>query len=214
MVFYSPNYAKKARHEREKAIDKARKLIKFNKNGKLPTKGSYKYIVSSHYDEETGERIKFDDYYSIDIDRIKEEMKYDGYYAIVTGELYMKDNDILEAYRGLWRIEESFKITKSELKTRPVYLSKIEHIKAHFLICFIALLLLRLVEKEIGGKYSTMALINAMNGITGTYLDENYYMFDYYNEIVKDLGSMVDIDFSKRFITLGEIKRIIAKVKK
>lgn len=214
LVFYSHDYAKRARCERAKAVEKAKKLIKNSGNGKLPAKGSFKYIVSTPCDIETGELFECVDYYSIDEEKIKEEEKFDGYYAIVTSELDMPDRKILDIYRGLWRIEESFKITKSELKTRPVYVSTREHIEAHFLICFVALLLLRLLEIQTGHKYSVKTLINEMKNITGTYLDENYYMFDYFNEIVEDLGNVAGIDFSKRFMTLGEIKKIIAETKK
>jgi transposase len=214
VVFYSPDYAKRAEYERAKAVEKAKKLIKSSGNGKLPAKGSFKYIVSTPYDGETGEAYECVDYYSIDEDKIKEEMKYDGYYAIVTSELDLPNQEILDIYRGLWKIEESFKITKSELKTRPVYLSTKEHIEAHFLICFVSLLLLRLLEIKTKHKYSTKTLINEMKNITGTYVDENYYMFDYFNEIVKDLGDVVGIDFSRRFMTLGEIKKILAQTKK
>jgi len=126
----------------------------------------------------------------------------------------MPDHKVLDVYRGLWKIEESFKITKSELKTRPVYVSTKEHIEAHFLICFVSLLLLRLLEINTEHKYSAKTLINEMKKITGTYVDKNYYMFDYFNEIVEDLGNVVNIDFSKRFMTLGEIKKILVQTKK
>ena len=63
---------------------------------------------------------------------------------IVTSELDKTDEEIIDIYRQLWRIEETFKITKSELEARPVYVSRKEHIEAHFLICFIALVLVRL----------------------------------------------------------------------
>ena len=163
--------------------------------------------------KETGEIYEYDDVYFIDEERIKEEEKFDGYYAIVTSELEMPNQEILNAYRNLWRIKESFKITKSELKTRPVYLSKKEHIEAHFLTCFVSLLLLRLIQINTNEKYSTKTLINEMRNIIGTYVDKNYYMFDYYNEVVEDLGKTVGIDFSKRFMTLGEIKKIISQTK-
>lgn len=214
VVFYSPDYAKKAHYEREKAIEKARKLILSAKNGKLPSKGAHKYIISTPCDKETGELYELSDYHFVDEEKIKEEEKYDGYYAIVTSELKMPNNEILDAYRNLWKIEETFKITKSELKTRPVYLSKKGHIEAHFLTCFVSLLLLRLLQISTGQKYSAKTLVNEMKNITGTYVDKNYYMFDYFNEIVEDLGKVTDIDFSKRFITLGEIKKIISHTKK
>lgn len=141
-------------------------------------------------------------------------MKFDGYYAIITSELNMSDSDILELYRGLWKIEESFKITKSELKSRPIHVSTEDHIETHFLTCFFALLLIRLVEIKTEHKHSTKKLIDEMKSITGTYLDENYYMLDHYNDIVEDLGNAAGIDFTKRFMTLGEIKKILAQTKK
>ena len=214
VVFYSPDYARRARYDREKAIEKAKKTIQTNNRGKLPTKGSLRYITSTPYDSETGELYECQDYHAIDIEKIKEEEKFDGYYAIVTSELDMPDNEILDAYRGLWRIEESFKITKSELKTRPVYVSTKEHIEAHFLTCFVSLLLIRLLEMSTEHKYSTKTLVNEMRNITGTYMDENYYMFDHFNEVVEDLGHVIGVDFSKRFMSLREIKEIIAQTKK
>ncbi len=214
VVFFSPDYAKRARYEREKAIEKAENFIQNNKNGKIPAKCALKYIISTSCDRETGEVYECIDCNFIDEERIKEEEKFDGYYAIVTSELDMPDGKILDIYRGLWRIEESFKITKSELKARPVYVSTKEHIEAHFLICFVSLLLLRLLEINTDRRYSTKTLICEMSNITGTYMDKNYYMFDYFNEIVEELGKVVSIDFSKRFMTLGEIKKIIAQTKR
>ena len=213
VVFYSPDYAKRARYEREKAIEKAKKLIRNNKNGKLPTKGAQKYILSIPYDKKTGEIYELSDNHFVDLKKISEEEKYDGYYAIVTSELKMPNHEILDAYRNLWKIEETFKITKSALKTRPVYLSKKDHIEAHFLTCFVSLLLLRLLQIGTKQKYSTKTLVNTMKNITGTYVDKNYYMFDYFNEIVADLGKVTGIDFPKRFMTLGEIKKIISHTK-
>ena len=148
VAFYSPDYAKRSKYEREKAIEKAKKFVYGTKNAKLPLKGSYKYIVSTPVDKETGELYEAADVHLLDEERIKEEEKYDGYYVIVTSELDMPNTEILDAYRNLWKIEETFKITKSELKTRPVYLSKKEHIEAHFLTCFISLLLVRLLQNR------------------------------------------------------------------
>lgn len=215
VAFYSPDYDKRSKHEREKAVEKARKLIEKSKNGKLPAKGAQKYIASTLCNKETGEiHDELSDYHFVDGEKIAEEEKYDGYYVIVTSELKMPNNEILDAYRNLWKIEETFKITKSELKTRPVYLSLKEHIEAHFLTCFVSLLLLRLLEKQTDHKYSTKVLVNEMNNISGTYLAENYYMFDRNSTIVRDLGDLVGVDFTKRFMTVGEIKNILAKMKK
>lgn len=215
VAFYSPDYDKRSKHEREKAVEKAKKLIEKSKNGKLPAKGAQKYIVSTPCDKKTGEvHTELSEHHFVDREKISEEEKYDGYYVIVTSELKMPNSEILDAYRNLWKIEETFKITKSELKTRPVYLSLKEHIEAHFLTCFVSLLLLRLIEKQTDHRYSTKELVNELNNISGTYLAENYYMFDRNSAIVQDLGDLVGVDFTRRFMTLGEIKNILAKMKK
>jgi transposase len=215
VAFYSPDYDKRSKYEREKAIRKAEKLISYSKSGKISSNGAAKYIESIPCDKKTGEIYdESSNAHFINEDKIAEEEKYDGYYLIVTSELKMSNEDILNAYRGLWKIEETFKITKSELETRPVHVSLREHIEGHFLTCFVSLLLLRLIENQVGHKYSTRKLINAMKNISGTYVDKNYYMFDYYEEIVGELGKATGIDFSKRFMTLGEIKSIVAGVKK
>jgi transposase len=214
VVFYSPDFAKRVGHEREKAIEKAKKLMSKSKNGKLPENGAAKYIKTQPIDKKTGEIFELSEAHWIDSDKIAEECKYDGYYAIVTSELNMPNEEILDAYRSLWKIEESFKITKTELKTRPINVSTRDHIEAHFLTCFIALLLIRLLQLSTDNKYSTKVLVNELNNITGTYLDKNYYMFDYYSDIVKEFEVITGNDFSKRFITLRDIKKIIANVKR
>ena len=71
----------------------------------------------------------------------REEEKFDGYYALVTSEWEKGDKEIVEIYHGLWRIEEAFKVTKSDLEASPVYVSRHDHIQAHFLICFVALVM-------------------------------------------------------------------------
>jgi len=215
IVFYSPDYAKKARAERAFVIEKAKMLVKnpgtFNR---ATSYGSAKYIKNLVYDNKTGEILTTGHQPILNWEKIEEEEKYDGYYALVTSELDMLDSDVIDTYRGLWRIEESFRITKSDLETRPVYVSREDHIEAHFLTCFTALLILRLLEFRIERKYSSATIINELSQITGTYLTENYYMFDHFNSMVKTIGESVGIDFSKRFMSLGEVKKIIAGTKK
>lgn len=212
VVFYSDKYARKARKDRQKVLDKAKKLIGLKK-GKLD-KGAYKYIKDEYLDKETGEILKKDDYLYIDEERILEEEKYDGYYLIVSSELKMPDKEIIERYRGLWKIEESFKITKSQLKSRPVYVRKKDHIEAHFFICFLALIFIRLLEKETDFKYSVSTLINSIKNLSVTYLDENYYMLDYIDDVSKSFGKILNIDITKRFWRQSDIKNLIANSKK
>ena len=85
---------------------------------------------------------------------------------IVTSELDKTDEEIIDIYRQLWRIEETFKITKSELEARPVYVSRKEHIEAHFLICFIALVLVRLLQERLGKAFKNV-IVAIFKKITG-----------------------------------------------
>ena len=145
---------------------------------------------------------------------IAEEEKYDGYYAIVTSEYNLSDRQVLDIYRGLWKIEEFFRITKSDLETRPVYLQNLEHIQAHFLICFVTLVLARLLEYRLGRKYGVSAILESLRKCECSLIKQNVYLLDYYNEILNSIGELLDIDFSKRYRTLGEIKKALGNVKK
>ena len=106
------------------------------------------------------------------------------------------------AYHNLWRIEESFKVTKSELEARPVYVWTRAHIEAHFLICFVALTIARILELKVDRKYSIGKLLDSLSKAQCTLLQQNYYLFDYYDEVLKDIGDVSGIDFSTRIIFL------------
>lgn len=177
--------------------------------------GAAKYIKNIAFDKKTGE-IYTDTDHSLELDRklIAEEEMYDGYYAIVTSEYDLTDERIIEIYRGLWKIEESFRITKSDLETRPVYLQKLEHIQAHFLICFVSLVIARLLEYRLNRKYGVTQILESLRRCECSLLEQNLYLFDYYDEILQDVGELFGIDFSKKYRTLGEIKKVIGKVKK
>ena len=149
-----------------------------------------------------------------DYKKLEEDEKYDGYYAIVTSELDMPDMEVISKYRGLWEIEETFKITKSDLKTRPIFVSTVEHIEAHFLICFIALAILRVIQKATSRLYSTQEIITCLNNIACSSEAENFYLFDYRSKISDAIGDAFGIDFTKKRLTLKEIKKNIGDVKK
>ena len=145
---------------------------------------------------------------------IREEEKFDGYYVLLTSEMEESDDKIIDIYRGLWRIEESFKVAKSELEARPVYVWTREHIEAHFLTCFVALTIARILELKIDRKYSISRLLESLAKSQCSLLQQNYYLFDYYDEVLKDIGAATGIDFSKRIRSLGEIKKVLAGTKK
>ena len=150
----------------------------------------------------------------LDLEKLKEEEALDGYYAIVSSEYKETDDRIIEIYRGLWKIEESFRITKSDFEARPVYVSREDHIQAHFLTCFVALVIARILEMKMNYRYCVSQILESLRKSECTYLQMNYYLFDYYDDVLKDIGETFGIDFSKRLQRLGEIKKILADTKK
>ena len=176
--------------------------------------GAAKYVKKIDYDKETGEILTASSGLDIDEDKIREEESLDGYYMLLTSEMETSDDEIIDMYRGLWRIEESFKVTKSELEARPVYVWPKEHIEAHFLTCFVALIIARILENKLERKYSIGTILESLSKAKCSLIQQNYYLFDYYDEVLKDIGRVTDIDFGKRIRTLGEIKKVLAKTKK
>lgn len=214
VVFWSRKYYIKARAERAEMLAKAEALIaKPSKFNKATSFGAAAYVNNLEYDKKTGEILDTGKALSLDISKIAEEEKYDGYYSIVTSELNMPVADIIDTYRGLWEIEETFKITKSDLETRPVFVRDFEHINAHFLTCFVALTILRLIQKKTECKYSTKTILECLNKIQCSNEEENIYLFNYRNKISDELGDAFGIDFTKKRLTLLEIKRTLGDVK-
>lgn len=216
VIFFSEKYAVKAREERAQAVEKARNLIRNpSAYNRATSYGAAKYVKNLTFDAQTGEILE-DTKQSLQFDqeKLRLEEELDGYYAIVTSEYKEADERIVEIYRGLWKIEESFKVTKSDLQSRPVYLSTQEHMEAHFLTCFVALVLARLLEQRLKGKYAIPAILESLRNASCSHIQENYYLFDYYDEILSDIGERLGIDFGKKYMTLGEIKKILGQVKK
>lgn len=215
VVFWSEKYAKRAKAEREAALAKARDLAAHPGNYTRATSyGAAKYVKKIEYDKRTGEILTASSVLDINEELIKEEEALDGYYVLLTSEMEETNDRIIDMYRGLWRIEESFKITKSELEARPVYVWTREHIEAHFLTCFVALTITRILEMKLKHKYSTRKIIESLSKSECSLLQQNYYIFDYYDEVLKEVGKVTGIDFSKRIRTLGEIKQELAETKK
>ncbi len=216
VIFWSKKYADKAKAEREATLKKAQDLIKNpSRYTKANSYGASKYIKNITFDKDTGEvLVDAKAHLYIDQEAIDEEARFDGYYAIVTSEHTESDERILEIYRSLWKIEEAFKITKSDLASRPVFVSTEEHIRAHFLTCFLALVIARVLEYRMGRKYPLPAMLHSLRQASCSHLSQNYYLFDYYDDILEDLGRNFGIDFSKKVLSLGDIKKVLAGTKK
>jgi transposase len=216
VVFFSKKYAERSRHKRNEAIAKALKLVDSpSRYAKAGSYGSMKYVVGMKLDKKTGEltQARKDILPRLNDDLIKEEEKYDGYYSIVTSELYMSDSEIIEKYRGLWKIEETFKVTKSQLQTRPAYVWSEGGIEGHFLTCFLSLLILRILEMETKGTYSTEKLIDSLAKSNVDHLKMNYYKGMYYDEVLKCIDENLGTKLKQKYQTLDGIKKMISDTK-
>ena len=214
VAFWSEKYERRARKERQAAIDKARRLVA--DPGAYTAAmhfGAAKYVKGLSVDGRTGELLEAATALEFDEDRLAADEACDGYYCIVTSETGMADGDVIEAYRGLWRIEESFKVTKSDLETRPVYVSRQEHIETHFLTCYVALCILRVIQVLTGGRYSAATIAGELAAMCGTRLEGNWWRFDYRSDATDDLCRMAGIDLTRQNMQLKDIKAVFSQAK-
>lgn len=145
VIFYSKKYDKRAKADHAAPITKAQDLIAHpGKYTRATSYGAATYIKNFDFNKYTGEILSIGKILGLDEKKLKEDGALDGYYVIVTSEMEETDDRIIEMYRGLWRIEESFRVTKSDLEARPVFVSTHDHIQAHFLTCFVSLVIARI----------------------------------------------------------------------
>lgn len=214
VAFWSEKYERRARKERQAAIDKAKRLVADPGAYAAATHfGAAKYVRGLAVDGRTGELLEAASALELDEDRLAADEACDGYYLIATSETGMADDAVIEAYRGLWRIEESFKVTKSDLETRPVYVSRREHIEAHFLTCYAALCILRIIQVLTGGKYSAGTIAEELGAMCGTNLDGNWWVFDHRSDATDDLCRMAGIDLTRQNMQLKDIKAAFSQAK-
>lgn len=214
MVYYSEKYAKKQKKDREKVIAKAKALIASPEQYNRETSyGAAAYINNLHFAKDTGE-IVHGQQLSLNQQKIDEESKYDGYYSIVTSERNLSDSQIRNIYKGLWEIEESFKILKSEFKTRPVFVKTETHVNAHFLICYVTLVIMRVLEKKLEEKFTTKQIRNALIKYGCSYLDQGYYLFDYRDAVLDAIGKLFGWDLANKYMQQSQIKNILKHRKK
>jgi len=209
MAYYSEKYAKKQNHDRYIMVARAKDLIKHPKKyDKITAAGSGAYVQNIAFDKSTGEIIEGRELV-LDEAKIAEEEKYDGYYSIVTSELKMSDHEMRETYRGLARIEETFKISKTEFESRPVFVWTNEHIEGHFATCFTALVLIRLLQSKLGSRYPIGKTIESLRKYNCTQIGTTLYQFVYYDEILEECGKIFHLELNNRYRTREQIRRLL-----
>lgn len=214
IVTFSLKYKNYQRNIRNSQIERARNAIN-NKNFKLDKKNQNdfnRFITKTNITDD-GE-IASKKVYSINQNLISEEEKYDGFYSVCTN---LDDNpsEIIKVNKRRWEIEECFRIMKTEFKARPVYLSKDDRITAHFLTCYIALLIYRLLEQKIDDKFSIEQIINCLRNMNLLFERSKGYLPAYTRTSTTDeLHDKFNFRTDYEITSEKNIKKILKDIKK
>ena len=214
IVTYSVKYQEYQKNIRNNQISRAQKIIASNPNKlKKATQNDPKRFIKTLNVTKDGE-IAEKSIYTINQSIIDEEAKYDGLYAVCTN-LEDSVEDIIRVNKRRWEIEESFRIMKTDFKSRPVYHSKDEMIKAHFITCFLSLIIYRYVEKKLDEKYTAPEIIETLRDMNMKLENETSYIPNY---VRTDLTDALHDKFGFRtdFEVISEknIKKILKQTKK
>ena len=244
IVFWSEKYWARQKAEREKAVLKAMNKATNGQNSVMNNYAANRYIKKVIFDSETGKEVDNPEFsISIDSELIRQEEELDGYYIIRTNVVgteegenldtfngydsrwhpsdnwlelnkVVSDTDIINIYRGLWQIEDSFKVTKSILKARPVYVHNEESIEAHFLSCFVSFLILRLLEQKTDYKIPIRTMVDSLRKANLVELSDNLYKNAYCDNVIDSVGKVLDLDLSKKQYSSGDLKKLRGKTQK
>ena len=213
IITYSPKYARYQKAIREKQVERAEKMIasgntkKQRKNPNDPGR-----FIGTIAVTEDGEAAKVHAF--LDENKIAGEAMYDGLYAVCTDLLDDDVNGILKVSEGRWQIEECFRIMKTDFSARPVYLQDGNRIKAHFLICFLALLSYRALEKELDYQYTCEEILDTLRGMNFAGIQEQGFVPLYKRlKITDDLHEACGFRTDYQFITKSQMKTIQKKSK-
>ena len=213
IVTYSPKYALYQKTIREKQVIRAEEMLssgntkKQRKNPHDPSR-----FIGTIAVTEDGEIAKTHKY--LDKDKIEAEAQYDGLYAVCTDLLDDDVNDILKVSEGRWQIEESFRIMKSEFSARPIYLQDDNRVKAHFLTCFLSLLIYRILEKKLNKKYTCEEILETLKSMNFAEVEDQGFIPLYSrSKITDDIHNICGFHTDFQFITKSQMKTIQKKSK-
>ena len=202
---FNPKLYKKKIFEINRMIEKARKL-KASQAKKEEYGESSKYVIFQGKDGSKAEVL-------LNEKAIEQDKAAAGYNLLVTSEYNMDDREIYYAYHNLWRIEESFRIMKSELDARPVYLQKENSIKGHFLICYIAVLLIRIFQfKVLENKYSTSEICEFIKTFKVIQINEYRYInITRSTRFIEELAGILKQPITNYYLTDRQIKMMLTR---
>ena len=212
IVTFSLKYMDYQRTIRSEQIERAEKAILSSVKSERNRQSDYKRFITKTAVTKEGE-IAEEKMYSLNTEKIADEEQYDGFYCVATN-LEDDAGDIIRINGRRWEIEESFRIMKTEFKARPVYLSRSDRITAHFVTCFLSLVLYRYFERDTGHKYTCSELLEQLKAIKFYKTGEGYLPAYIRNELTDELHTVFGQRTDYQITTFGDMKKIISFSKK
>ncbi|MDI6453804.1 IS1634 family transposase [Peloplasma aerotolerans] len=212
LCFWSKNEESYQRNKRGFLDEKIEKFI--NNPSLLNASNSFgvkKYFKKMMIDKITGEVLKTKPTYVFNQEKYERDLALDGYYCIVTNDLSLEPLDIIHHYHQLSKIEESFKVTKTDLEGRPIYVWTDEHIKGHFLTCYLALTLYRLLQLKLDKAYPIHQLKEALNSANIMKLNKDIYLLQSTTSLFNQIRETYRLDLGYKTMKVEKIRRELAK---
>eukprot|EP00831_Metopus_contortus_P081795 TRINITY_DN8692_c0_g1_i2.p1 TRINITY_DN8692_c0_g1~~TRINITY_DN8692_c0_g1_i2.p1 ORF type:complete len:508 (+),score=48.88 TRINITY_DN8692_c0_g1_i2:103-1626(+) len=209
LVTWNQKYDFREKIRREKSVEYAEKLTAGERFRMTMKKGGKRYLDVETVDEETGEIKRLVPHISIDEEKIAFDEQFDGINVLITSETEMSDQEMLDSYRSLSRIEDCFKVLKTNFDARPIYVWTQPHIEAHFLICFISLTIMRLLEHKLEWQLSPERIQSALLSAQCHPLEKGYWEV-FGNEDFLKINELLGKKWSHQFVPL-EVLRTYAK---
>jgi len=215
IITYSPAYALYQKLVRQAQLERAEKMIALKnakKQRKNPNDPARFVKVTSVTDDGEIAQKKL---YSLDEEAIEKEAFYDGFYAVCTNLIDDSVKDIISVSEGRWKIEESFRIMKTDFESRPVYVSREDRIRAHFLTCYLALLIYRILEKKVGNGFTSDEIIYTLRDYNLLKVNGEGYIPEYRRTPLTDrLHEVFGFRTDTEIVPTRKLKSIIASTKK
>lgn len=235
VAYWSHKYQQRSRHNRNRAIENALQY-----GSVLNNHGANKYFAKEVFDSKSNEKVeKAELSRYLDHTKIALDESLDGYYMICSNVVGLKEGekpfrgssrfgddnllqlnksvdalDLVEMYRGLWKIEESFKITKSQLRARPAYVRKEDSVEAHFLTCFVALLILRLLEKLLGNTVGVSQIVNSLRQANLVEISPDLFSSSYCDTVIQKMAKTFKLDLTRKNYMKLALRELVAATKK
>ena len=220
--YWSKKQYDHAAHENRKFIEYLNEVAAHPDKLKDKQSKLQKYLIKTEADKETGEMVNSVSILSLDVEKINEDLGLMGYYTLMTSETEMDDSEVIDKYHGLSRIEAAFRVIKSDLDGRPVYVRSAGHINAHFLICFIALTMIRIIQHKVLKSQGIITnstrnwemgvtaekIKSALSGFSSDALPSGYHRLTKISEDLAQIAAAFGVDVALRIPNESEIRKL------